>query len=73
MRRAEKAVLSLERERWRSGHDDHPRRDEVEDLHRSRTTQERSAWGRTKRTVPITNRHDTSWFESFRSRFALFW
>ena len=24
-------------------------------------------------TVPITNRHDSSWFESFRYRFALFW
>ena len=24
-------------------------------------------------TVPITNRHDSSWFESFRSHFALFW
>ena len=22
---------------------------------------------------PITNRHDSSWFESFRSHFALFW
>ena len=27
----------------------------------------------TNRTVPITNRHDSSWFESFRSHFALFW
>ena len=27
----------------------------------------------THRTVPITNRHDSSWFESFRSHFALFW
>ena len=31
------------------------------------------AWGRTHRTVPITNRHDSSLFESFRSHFALFW
>ena len=29
-----------------------------------------SAWGRTNRAVPITNRHDSSWFESFRSNFA---
>ena len=27
----------------------------------------------TNHTVPITNRHDSSWFESFRSHFALFW
>ena len=27
----------------------------------------------THRTVPITNRHDLSWFERFRSHFALFW
>ena len=33
----------------------------------------RSAWGRTHRTVPITNRHDSPWFESFRDQFALFW
>ena len=33
----------------------------------------RSAWGRTNHTVPITNRHDSPWFESFRSHFALFW
>ena len=25
------------------------------------------------RTVPIANRHDSSWFESFRYHFALFW
>ena len=31
------------------------------------------AWGRTHRTVPITNRHDSPWFESVRSHFALFW
>ena len=33
----------------------------------------RSAWGRTNRTVPIMNRHDSPWFESFCSHFALFW
>ena len=27
----------------------------------------------THHTVPITNGHDSSWFESFRSHFALFW
>ena len=27
----------------------------------------------THRTAPITNRHDSSWFENFRSHFALFW
>ena len=27
----------------------------------------------THHTVPITNRHDSPWFESFRSHFALFW
>ena len=27
----------------------------------------------TNHTVPVTNRHGSSWFESFRSHFALFW
>ena len=27
----------------------------------------------THRTAPIANRHDSPWFESFRSHFALFW
>ena len=31
-----------------------------------------AVWGRTNRTVPITNRHDSPWFESFRSHFTLF-
>ena len=30
-------------------------------------------WGRTNRTVPVTNRHDSPWFENVRSHFALFW
>ena len=40
----------------------------------ARRSSEENAWGRTHRTVPITNRHDSPWFESFRSHFAfLFW
>ena len=47
--------------------------------HRKRTTRPvaapRNASGRTHRTIPITNCHDSPWFESFRYHFhfALFW
>ena len=42
--------------------------------HKARRSSDRGVRGvSTHRTAPITNRHDPSWFESFRSYFALFW
>ena len=41
--------------------------------HEARRSSEECVGSARDRTVPITNRHDSPWFESFRSHFALFW